>query len=149
MVKHRIVRFERKGIAGSNILLGILAMMLLMTFIQTTYANNGIFLNSSTNDKIVSFTISNGNDSPPIHGFIITIVDGHYSKISESPAGWSAGIIEYQAVIWTTKSHPIEPGSTESNFAIEVRQSGRYTINWTVTDYTMQPVAWGTTTITV
>jgi hypothetical protein len=124
-------------------------MMLLIAVIQTTYADNGVFLNSSKDDKIVSFSVSSGNDSPPIYGFIITIVDGHYSKINESPAGWSAGIIKYQAVIWTTKSHPIEPGSAENNFAIEVRQSGQYTINWTVMDYTMQPVAWGTTTITV
>jgi len=144
-----MTRFRPERIFGSSILLGSLGMIILLTMIvQATYADNGIFVNASTQNKVISFDMSSGNDSPPIHGFIVTISNGHYSKITKSPNGWSAGIIKHQSVIWTTESYPVQP-SSEGNFAIEVTQLGKYTISWSATDHKLQPVVWGTITITV
>jgi hypothetical protein len=142
-------RFGSEAIIGSSISFGLVILILLTMVVQPTYADNGVSVNVSTENKVVSFNISSGNDSPAIYGLIVTVQNGHYSKITESPAGWSAGIIKYKAVMWTTKNHPIKPGDTEGSFVMEIRQSGRYTINWSVTDNTMQPIAWGTTTITI
>jgi hypothetical protein len=126
-------------------------IILLTPLVQTSYGDNDTIVVSATNEnKVVLFNISSGTDSPAIYGFIITIYGhGHYSEITKSPDGWASGIIGNQAVIWTTQSHPIQPGSSEGNFAIEVTQASIYNIGWSVTDNTLKPVAWGTITITV
>ncbi|MFQ5941818.1 MAG: hypothetical protein ACE5KA_09005, partial [Nitrososphaerales archaeon] len=124
-------------------------MTIFTSIVQTTYADNGIVVNATNDGKVVSFDVTSGNDSPGIHNFIITIHDGQYSRITESPPGWMAGIIDYKAVMWTTKTQPIEPGSTEDSFAMEVSRPGEYTITWSVSDSTLHPYAWGTLTVTI
>lgn len=118
-----------------------------ISIVHPAYGDNGIVVNASRENKAVSFSISSVNDAPTLHGFIITVRGGHYSKIIESPDGWSAGIIDYEAVLWTTQSHPIEPGSTENSFAIEVTQSGKSRL--TGPSQTIPPHAWGTISIDV
>jgi len=140
-----------KTIFGSSVLLWSLVIIILLTpVVQASYAYNGIVVSASKENKVVSFNISSSSDSPAIYGFTV-IIQGHkhYSEVTKSPVGWSAGTIGYQAVMWTTKSHPIQPGSGEGNFAIEVTQIGTYTIGWSVMDNTLQPVAWGTLSINV
>jgi hypothetical protein len=145
-----MVRFRPVTIFYLSILPSLGMIILFTLLVQASYADNTTVVNVSKENKVLSFTITNGNPSPSIYGFVITIHGhGHYSKITESPDGWSGGIIKHQSVIWTTKSHPVQPGSSEGNFALEVTQTGKYTVSWSATDHTWQPIAWGTVTITV
>lgn len=134
-----------------NLFLIVGMMIMFVPLLQSYGVGNSIEVNaSSSSSKSIAFRISSSEDAPPIHGFIITIYDGkHYSKISESPLAWSGGTIKYRSAMWVTKTARIEPGNTENNFAIEVRQAGSYRISWTVMDKTMRPVGWGTMTINV
>jgi hypothetical protein len=118
--------------------------IMLAAFMQPSYAANAISVDASMENKIISFKISNGDASPAMYTFIATIYGHkHYSKIAETPFGWTAGTIRYQAVMWMTKNYPIEAGTTEDGFAIEVIQQGEYTVRWSVMDKTLQPIAWG------
>ena len=137
------------AIFGSSILLGNLLLAILSaTTVQSSYAENGIVVDASMENKVISFKISNADDSPDLYGFIATIYGHkHYSKITETPFGWTAGTIKYQAVMWLTKDYPIQAGTTEDGFAIEVKQQGKYTVRWSVMDKTFQPIAWGTINI--
>ena len=137
------------AIFSSNILLGNLLLAILSaTTVQSSYAENGIAVDASMENKVISFKISNGDDSPDLYGFIAAIYGHkHYSKISETPFGWTAGTIKYQAVMWLTKDYPIQAGTTEDGFAIQVKQQGKYTVKWSVMDKTSQPIAWGTINI--
>ncbi len=144
-MKHR-TRF------GLTILLGILIMIIfLMPVVQGSYGDKGtITVNASKEKKVVSFTITTSNNSPAIYGFIVTSVNhGHYAKVVKSPDGWLPGNIRYHVALWTTKSHPIQPGSTMDDFATEVTRKGTYVIRWSVLDNTLQPAAWGIITVTV
>ncbi|MGH9921836.1 MAG: hypothetical protein ACRD38_03695 [Nitrososphaerales archaeon] len=134
-----------KSLFSSNILVGNLVMVILLpTILQWSYAENGIALDASVENKVISFKISNGDDSPDLYGFIVAIYGHkHYSKIAETPLGWTAGTIKYQAVMWLTKDYPIQAGTAEDGFAIEVKQQGKYTVRWSVMDRTSQPIAWG------
>ncbi|MGH9876733.1 MAG: hypothetical protein ACRD5H_03785 [Nitrososphaerales archaeon] len=138
-----------KSLFSSNILVGNLVMVILLpTILQWSYAENGIALDASVENKVISFKISNGDDSPDLYGFIVAIYGHkHYSKIAETPLGWTAGTIKYQAVMWLTKDYPIQAGTAEDGFAIEVKQQGKYTVRWSVMDKTSQPIAWGTINI--
>ena len=142
---------EQKVLTVFVLLADLVLILLLMPVAQASYGNNStVVVSASKENRVVSFNLSNGIDSRPIYGFVITIyAHGHFSEITETPSGWSTGRHGYHAVLWTTKNYPIEPGSAEDNFAIEVTQIGTYTIGWSVTDNTLQPVAWGTITIKV
>ena len=133
------------AIFGSSILLGNLLLAILFpTAVQWSYAENGIVVDASLENKVISFKISSSDDSPDIYGFIVAIYGHkHYSKITETPLGWTAGTIKYQAVMWLTKDYPIQAGTAEDGFGIEVKQQGKYTVRWSVMDKTMQPIAWG------
>ncbi|HLE34421.1 MAG TPA: hypothetical protein VI698_00885 [Nitrososphaerales archaeon] len=139
----------RFAIFSSSVLLGNLLMAIMLgALAQPSYADNAITVDASMENKVISFTISNGDDSSAIYTFVATIYGHkHYSRIAETPFGWTAGTIRYQAVMWMTKNYPIEAGATEDGFAIEVRQQGKYTVRWSVMDKTMQPIAWGTINI--
>lgn len=137
--------------AGYVLLGGLITLILLTPVIQSSNADDSIVVvNASKENKVVSFNISTTNDSPPIYGFIITMYgNGHYSTVTKTPEGWAAGIIKYQAVVWTTKTHPIEPGTTEDNFGIEITQTGTHTIAWTVIDSASLPVSFGSISVTI
>jgi len=129
---------------SSVLLVNLLMAIMLGAFVQPSYADNAITVDASMENKVISFTISNGHDSSAIYTFIATIYGHkHYSKIAETPFGWTAGTVRYQAVMWMTKSYPVEPGATQDGFGIEVRQQGDYTVRWSVMDKTSQPIAWG------
>lgn len=129
---------------SSILLVNLLMAVMIGALVQPSYADDEITVDASMENKVISFTISNGDDSPAIYTFMATIYGHkHYSKIAETPLGWTAGIIKYQAVMWMTKNYPIESGATQDGFAIEVRQQGDYTVRWSVMDKTSQPVAWG------
>ncbi len=132
-------------IFSSSILIGnLLVAILLATLIHPSYADKAITVDASIANKIISFKISNSDDSPDLYGFIVAIYGHkHYSKIAETPLGWTAGTIKYQAVMWLTKDYPIQAGTAEDGFAIEVKQQGKYTVRWSVMDRTSQPIAWG------
>jgi len=142
---HRDESVLKFAIFSSSILLGNLLLAILSaTTVQSSYAENGIAVDASMENKVISFTISNGDDSSAIYTFVATIYGHkHYSKIAETPFGWTAGTIRYQAVMWMTKNYPIQAGTTEDGFAIEVRQQGEYTVRWSVMDKTSQAIAWG------
>lgn len=132
------------------LLVVLVLTMLLVSVVQTSYEDTGAIVSASSENKIVSFTVSTSDKYPPIYGFIVTSINhGHYTKIFKSPDGWMPGNIQYHAAMWTTKTHPIQPGSTEDNFATEVTRKGTYEIRWSVLDNTLQPVDWGIITITV
>ncbi|MFQ5920595.1 MAG: hypothetical protein ACE5JV_01095 [Nitrososphaerales archaeon] len=139
-------------IFGRGFVLGSLLMtILLMPVVQASYADNStIVINASGENKDLSFSITTSDSSPSIYGFVVTSVShGHYSEIIKSPEGWSPGVIRNLSAMWTTKDHPIEPGSTEDDFVVEVTRKGTYEIRWSALDNSWQPVAWGTITITV
>ena len=133
------------AILSSSILLANLFLPILSTTtVQSSYAENEIVVEASMENKVISFKVSNSDGSPDLYGFIVTIYGHkHYSKITETPSGWTAGTIKYQAVMWLTKDHPIQAGTTEDGFAIEVNQQGKYTVRWSVLDKTSQSIAWG------
>ncbi len=136
----------RAAIFCSRIWLGYsLITTLLLTIIQSSYADNGIAVDAFTEKQVVSFKIANSKVSPAIYGFIITMYDDkQYSKIAATPLGWTAGSIKYQVVMWMTKDHPIQKGTTEDGFAIEVKQHGKLKVGWSAMDENLQPIAWGT-----
>ena len=142
----KILKF---AIFSSSILLAnLLLAIILTTVVQSSYAENGIVVEASMKNKVISFKVSNSDDSPAIHGLIIAIYGHkHYSKITETPPGWTGGTIKYQVVMWLTKDYPIQAGTAEDGFDIEVKQQGKYTVSWSVMDKTSQPIAWGTINI--
>jgi hypothetical protein len=142
---HRDESVLKFAIFSSSILLGNLLLAILSAAtVQSSYAENGIVVDASIENKVISFKISNSDDSPDLYGFIVAIHGHkHYSKISETPPGWTAGTIKYQAVMWLTKDYPIQAGTTEDGFAIEIKQQDKYTVRWSVMDKTSQPIAWG------
>ena len=140
------IRIVKLAIFGSNILLGNLLMVLLLTITgQSSYADDGIIVSASRENNVISFNVSNADDSPAIYGFIVTTYsEKHYSKIADTPLGWTAGTIKYRAIMWMTENYPIRGGTTEDRFAMEVKQQGQYIVGWSVIDEKSQPIAWGT-----
>lgn len=141
----------RNAIFRSRILLGYsLITILLPTIVQSSYSDKGITVDASVENQVVSFKINNSNNSAAVYGFIITLHDDkHYWKIAGTPIDWTAGNIKYQAIMWMTKDIPIQQGTAEDGFAIEVKQHGKYNVGWGVMDEKLQPIAWGTMIIEV
>jgi hypothetical protein len=143
---------KEKTLLGVSILLAnLLIATLLVPMAQAAHQGDGkVAVSTLTEKRIISFSVANNNDSESLYGFIVSIYHhGHFSEIPKTPDGWSAGTHGWHAVLWRTDTNPIQPATTEDNFAIEVTRKGKYTIGWSATDETSQPVAWGLVTITV
>jgi hypothetical protein len=132
------------------LIVSVVMVSLLPALVMTSYQENNIVVSPSVKDKTISFSMSTSTDTPPIYGFIITSINhGHYSKVVNSPDGWTPGNIKYHVAMWTTNDRPIQPGTTEDDFATEVRRAGTYEIRWTALDSNFKPVQWGIMTVTV
>jgi hypothetical protein len=146
-----ITKKEKSFLAASILLVNLMIATSLAPMAQAAHQGDGkVVVSTLTEKRVISFSVANSIDSESLYGFIITIYHhGHFSEIPKTPDGWSAGRHGWHAVLWSTETHPITPGTTENDFAIEVTRKGTYTIGWSATDETLQPVAWGIVTVTV
>ena len=139
-----------KTILASVLAANLVMILFFAPLVQASHGDNDTVVTASKDNRVVSFEVNNGINSEPIYGFIITLYHhGHFSEIPKTPDGWSAGRHGWHAVLWTTETHPIPLGTTETNFAIEVTRKGTYTIAWSVTDATLQPLTWGIITMDI
>src|SRR5574341_1594748 len=111
----------------------------------------GIIVSASVVDGVMSFNVSSSTKSPPIYGLIVSSPDkGLFSRITNTPHGWSSHSIRNEAVGWSTHTDPIKPNSIEHNFSAEVEVvKGTYELRWSVLDDSRLAAAWGTLTINI